>query len=225
MTATGFLEQKPRSPTGFGLVLMLHGAAIAGVLMIKGPEIIGPRGSIETFDVEVPAPPPPDPPPVADPIPDAQLAAPPIPSPPTPIVTPPVPGPVIPPGPTTTTYDARVAGAVAGAGSTTVVPPIDPPRPAPVRRAAIFSSSIDPQPPYPAQELRAEREGNVRVRVRIGTDGRVLAVSRLSSTSDAFWRATERHALSRWRFSPATEDGRPVESSKELTVHFRLNGS
>jgi len=50
----------------------------------------------------------------------------------------------------------------------------------------------------------------------------VTAVQRLSATSDAFWRVTERQALSRWRFRPATVDGRPVETSREMTVTFRI---
>ena len=78
------------------------------------------------------------------------------------------------------------------------------------------------QPPYPASEERAQRGGTVRVRVTIGTNGRVLAVARLTATSEAFWAATQRHALNRWRFRPATVDGRPVESTKTLNVHFNI---
>lgn len=226
MTATGFLEQKPRSPTGFGLVLLLHGAVIAGVVMIKGPEIIGKSRPIEIVDIRAPEPPPPDPPrpqkrePHQTPAPSNQFV-------PDTIVDPPPAGQTFTSGPRTETWDPGPATSDAGTGGggTGTIPPIDPPRPAPVRTEAFFSSGIEQQPPYPVAELRAEREGNVRIQVRIGADGRVKAISRLSATSDAFWRATERHALSRWRFRPATEDGQPVESSKTLTVHFRLDGS
>jgi protein TonB len=108
---------------------------------------------------------------------------------------------------------------------TVTPPPLDPP-PAhePVRRDA----TVDPryaaalQPPYPLAEQRAERTGTVRVRVTIGVDGRVRAVERLSATNDAFWEVARQQALNRWRFRPATLDGRPVESSKEMTIHFRL---
>jgi protein TonB len=92
----------------------------------------------------------------------------------------------------------------------------------PLRIAAEFAPRVVIQPPYPAIEQRAQREGRVRVQVTIGADGRVKAVQRLSATSDAFWRATERYALSSWRFRPATEDGRPVESRKILNLHFRI---
>jgi protein TonB len=60
------------------------------------------------------------------------------------------------------------------------------------------------------------------VRVTIGADGRVKAVQMVSATSDAFWRATQQHALARWRFRPATLDGRPVESTKLMNVYFRI---
>ena len=80
----------------------------------------------------------------------------------------------------------------------------------------------DLQPPYPPSEQRLERDGIVRVRLTIGSDGRVKTIERLSATSDAFWRSTQRHALARWRFRPATLDGSPVESSKVMNVYFRI---
>lgn len=229
MTATSFLEQKPRSPTGFGLVLLLHGAAIAGVVMIKGPEFVTrevPPLITDLIPNEEP-PPPLDPP---RPVEREQI---PLPTPPAPHVpdriveTLPTPGPRFAEALPMERYDSRPATSELGTGGGgTVIPPIERPRPTPVRTEALFDSrGGEQQPPYPALELRSEREGQVRVQVRIGANGRVLAVTRISATSDAFWRATERHALSRWRFRPATEDGRPVESSKTLTVHFRLDGS
>jgi protein TonB len=111
------------------------------------------------------------------------------------------------------------------AGNETIPPPrIDPPPP-PVRTDAEFDPRFagDLQPPYPPAEQRAQREGSVRLRLTIGADGRVKAVQRLAASSDAFWSATERHARSRWRFRPATLDGRPVESSKVMTVFFRID--
>lgn len=92
----------------------------------------------------------------------------------------------------------------------------------PVRVEANMRSG-DLQPPYPPSEEKMEREGRVSIRVTIGTDGRVKAAQKVSATSEAFYRATERHALRAWRFRPATVEGTPVESSKVLTVHFRLN--
>jgi len=67
-----------------------------------------------------------------------------------------------------------------------------------------------------------EKEGHVTVRVSIGVDGRVTAVERVSASDDAFWAVTQRQALRKWRFRPATRDGAPVASTKVLTVRFRL---
>ena len=50
----------------------------------------------------------------------------------------------------------------------------------------------------------------------------VRAVEKVRAASDAFWRATQRHALRHWRFTPARVDGKPVESWTTITCHFRL---
>jgi len=63
----------------------------------------------------------------------------------------------------------------------------------------------------------------VVVRVLVGTDGRVKAIERVSATSDAFFAATRRQALSQWRFRPATRDGVGVESWYRMSVTFVLN--
>ncbi|HEX7871772.1 MAG TPA: TonB family protein [Sphingobium sp.] len=78
------------------------------------------------------------------------------------------------------------------------------------------------QPAYPAAMLRLQVEGNVTVRITIGPDGRVLDVALVSAVDPAFFEATKRQALSRWRFTPATRDGVPVVTEKVMTVRFRL---
>jgi len=232
MSANGFLEQKQTTrPLSFGMVVLLHGAAIAGVLLIKNP-VFDRRPDVipKTYQVPPEVPPPP----IDEPPPQLQKAVTPplsrIDVPPRVIPTP-VPSipvqnerTIVPPGPVVGNDPAPPSGAGTRPAPAVVVPPT-PPVPRPVTRvAAQFDSRSALQPPYPAAEQRAEREGQVRVRVTIGTNGRVVAIERLSATSDAFWRATERHARGSWRFKPATEDGRPVQSSKVLTVHFRLDG-
>ena len=67
--------------------------------------------------------------------------------------------------------------------------------------------------------IRAEMEGFATVRVLIGTDGRVKQVE---ASDTAFLDATRKQALSKWRFLPATRDGEPVESWREMTVRFQL---
>ncbi len=97
--------------------------------------------------------------------------------------------------------------------------------PMPIFKAAVrdrrFASSF--QPDFPTGLLQKEIEGTVKVKVLIGTDGRVRQVIILSATQSEFGRATERKALSSWRFTPATRDGEPVEDWQTLTVRFDIN--
>lgn len=83
----------------------------------------------------------------------------------------------------------------------------------------------DFQPDYPSSELRAQRDGQVRVRILIGIDGRVKAVEQVSATSTAFFEATKRQALGKWRFKPATRGGVPEESWKVMNVRFELENA
>jgi periplasmic protein TonB len=79
------------------------------------------------------------------------------------------------------------------------------------------------QPDYPVGLLQREIEGKVTIKVLVGTDGRVRQASVLSASHADFGRATERKALSEWRFKPATRDGKPVEDWQTLTVRFDIN--
>src|SRR3546814_20810836 len=78
------------------------------------------------------------------------------------------------------------------------------------------------QPDDPRREERAGIEGIVTVRVLIGTDGRVKAVELVRGHSPAFFEATKKRALSKWRFKPATRGGVAEESWREMTVRFQL---
>ena len=104
--------------------------------------------------------------------------------------------------------------------------PADPPAPPP-----LVLAKLDPryaagfQPDYPASEQRREVEGAVRVRVLIGTDGRVKAVELVSTDSPGFFEETKRRALAKWRFKPATRGGVPEESWQVMTVRFEIKGA
>lgn len=100
---------------------------------------------------------------------------------------------------------------------------VDPPAPPKLVLAQLDSRYAGSfQPDYPAREQRAEIEGVVKVRVLIGTDGRVKAVELVSGDNPAFFEATKRRALSKWRFKPATRGGTAEESWKEMTVRFEI---
>ena len=78
------------------------------------------------------------------------------------------------------------------------------------------------QPDYPASEQRRGIEGVVKVRVLIGTHGRVKAVELVSTDSPGFFEETRRRALAKWRFKPATRGGVAEESWKVMTVRFQI---
>ena len=227
MAEAGFLDRKPIRPGAAATVILLHGAAVAALLLIKNPEVVRrtfTHTEVVNVDVEPPPPQPPRPQPKDPLIQETFVTTPPIPSPLPPRF-------VVPPSPPSPPPDPGALSGPRPSPGTAYVPPsppLDPPRPPepvrePVRTEARLASG-ELQPPYPASEQRLEREGRVVIRVTIGPDGRVRAAQKVSATSDAFWRVTERQALSRWRFKPATVDGRPVQASKVLSVRFRLDG-
>jgi periplasmic protein TonB len=210
MPEAGFLAQKRRSPTGFILVVAGHAAALTAWALYKVPQyLLPPTPPIKLIRIYTPPPPPPNPveqPPRPQP---STLTVPPTPLPPLPSF------PTIPEQPAQTQFDPRPI-----ADEPVRIARVEVPRPVIRRDAEMVMRDL--QPPYPTAEIRAQRDGSVRVRVTIGTDGRVIAVERLSATSDAFWRATREHALGSWRFRPATEDGRPVQTTRVMTVTFRI---
>lgn len=107
-----------------------------------------------------------------------------------------------------------------------VTRPADPPAPPP-----LVLAKLDPryaagfQPDYPASEQRREIEGAARVRILIGTDGRVKAVELVSTDSPGFFEETKRRALAKWRFKPATRGGVPEESWQVMTVRFEIKNA
>lgn len=109
-----------------------------------------------------------------------------------------------------------------GGGIVTPGPVPIPPAPV-VTTARInprFANSL--QPTYPPGLIRQGVEGVAIVRVRVGTDGRVSDVTLVRSDHPDFFAATQRQALSKWRFLPAMRDGVAIESWREMTVRFEM---
>jgi len=108
-------------------------------------------------------------------------------------------------------------------------PPARPADPPPLPK--LVFAELDPryagafQPDYPASEQRREIEGVAKVRVLIGTDGRVKAVELVSTDSPGFFAETKRRALAKWRFTPATRGGLAEESWKTMTVRFEIKSA
>lgn len=106
----------------------------------------------------------------------------------------------------------------------TGIEPVTPPVAEPVLRAATRNNRYMNafQPPYPASRQREGIEGRCTVRVTIAPTGRVTEVQNVACPDSAFFDATQRRALSSWRFNPATRDGVAVESSLTQTVVFEI---
>ena len=107
------------------------------------------------------------------------------------------------------------------------MPPYIPPPP-PMPDPVLTEATIDPralaafQPDYPGAMIRQGQEGKVTVRVTISAEGRVTDIEKIAASDESFWLATQRHALRKWRFRPATRDGVAVAATKILTVRFTL---
>jgi protein TonB len=219
MTEGGFYQQKRLSPTGVTVVVLLHGAALIALMTAKGEYFPTKKDppTIVRFLKDPPPPPkiPPEPTKARSHTPDdIRLTSRPI-----PIPLPPLPGPAANPGPLSWPINDGPTGPI----SELPPPPPPPPVHEPVRTPAQIDSRSALQPPYPASAQREEAEGFVEVRVAIGADGRVKAVEKVRASREDFFAATERQALRYWRFKPALLDGKPIESSKVMSVRFKLN--
>jgi protein TonB len=104
-----------------------------------------------------------------------------------------------------------------------------PPPPAPPARQAVVTKAVVTYKPdtfdyYPTTSRNLGEEGKVRVRICVGTNGRVseAAVSETSGV-ERLDEAGVRLAK-QYRFKPATEDGKPIAQCFLLPVSFSLKG-
>jgi periplasmic protein TonB len=220
MTQGGFYETGRMNPKAVAIVVLLHGAALAALIMAKG-DIIDriPRTKtvVDFIDEKIPQeklkPLPPLPHPqtaqtrLDTPKPDI-----PIPTQGPTVSGPPIPWtPPVPPGP--------VALAK-------IDPPVPPPAPRtvePARAHANLSSYVS-DADYPDAALRSEEQGATRFRLIVGTDGRVTGCTVVgSSGSSALDSATCRLMKSRARFTPARDSsGNPTTDSVASTIRWVL---
>ncbi len=200
------------NPASIGAALAINSLMLAGFVMLK-PDVL-PRDvwtTLGTYAVDPDSVKPPEADPVKDP-PKGEAALTPVPRTPatprqeTTFMLPPL---------------GDEFGKVGGIG-----PVIEDP---PIKIEPVFKNArVDPryakalQPSYPPGMIHNEIEGSVTVRVLVGADGRVKAVEPVRSDEAAFLEATRKQALSKWRFLPATRDGEPVESWREMSVRFVL---
>ncbi|WP_177187827.1 energy transducer TonB [Formivibrio citricus] len=80
----------------------------------------------------------------------------------------------------------------------------------------------DPKPELPAISRSLGEEGQVRLRLLIGTDGVVRSVKVMQSSGYGRLDDAARKTLLRWRCQPALRQGEPAEAELEETVVFEL---
>lgn len=94
---------------------------------------------------------------------------------------------------------------------------------APVTQPAPLAGST-PTPRYPSRALRRNESGTVMVQATIGIDGvpESVTVTRGSGSRDLDRAAVD--AVRRWRFQPATRDGRPTTGVVNIPITFNPAG-
>lgn len=215
MTQANVYQPPRASPTTLGVVILLHGAVLGALVLARMEMPQKPDFKpIDTYRVPPEPIPEPNPPEAIKPAPSQRVET--------------VERIVETFPPREQEVFARPEPTPREAEPTRLATIIEPPRQqqtitTPVRREARIDPRSELKPPYPASEQRMGTEGQVTICVLIGADGRVKSAEKMRATNDVFYQATVRHALRNWRFKPATLDGRPIESSKVMTLHFELN--
>ena len=112
---------------------------------------------------------------------------------------------------------SRLAGPQTAALTVPPVPRLAaPPRP-------VGGVTGNPKPPYPLQAAQRGWQGAVMLRVEVSAAGRATSAVVLASSGHAALDESARQTvLERWRFEPATDDGRPVAGIVNVPIQFRL---
>ncbi|MEW6165553.1 MAG: energy transducer TonB [Pseudomonadota bacterium] len=208
-------ESPARRALRFAAVFGLHLAVILGAAELAGrPET---RAAVQEIFVRLVELPPPAPEPPA----------------PRPVQTTSKPQPVVkkpvPPPPVLTAAEAAPAApesfAVAPppAPAVSAIAPAPPAPPAPVTAARFDADYLhNPRPAYPSSSRRLGEEGTVVLRARVGADGSPLVVELRDSSGFRRLDEAALAAVRRWRFVPARQGDRAIESWVAVPVVFKL---
>lgn len=106
-------------------------------------------------------------------------------------------------------------------------PPPAPPAPsapAPSYGATEDSSYRRAKPPrYPPQAMRRREEGEVLLRVLVGTDGRPVQIEVERSSRSRLLDQAAIQAVREWVFNPGMKEGVPVQSWVIVPIKFSLS--
>jgi TonB family protein len=78
-----------------------------------------------------------------------------------------------------------------------------------------------PEPDYPRKGRDGKKEGTVVLKLVVGSDGLTRNFEVVNSLSPGFDKEAI-SAVKKWRFAPATKDGKPVAAQISVQVSFRL---
>ena len=110
------------------------------------------------------------------------------------------------------------------AGGTNLIPELPLPHVPVTLDAMLMTPAAVLKPPYPESKLITGEEATLRLRLTIDEHGRVVAVDPVGRADQVFLAAARKHLIAKWRYRPASEDGRAVSSSMVITLRFQLDG-
>lgn len=198
------------------LVLALHGVGLAALLVAEPappatePVLLQARLITEAPVIAIPPPPPPLPKPVRPKAPPKMIAT-----------TTPSSSPIVAPPPEPEAEAVEVAEAPPSPPAAPAAAPASEPAVVPPSFVAAYLNN--PAPRYPqAAKLRRE-SGEVRLRVRVMTDGSAGDVQiEQSSGSTSLDQAARDVVFRRWRFVPAKRGDQPIEAWVIVPIVFEL---
>ena len=199
------------APHALLVIIVAHIAAIAAVMSARMVVPAPPDEVTEIEFIRTPPPPPPQPQPEVPPNGLSKLDQ-------LPVIVPV-------PSPTPVALDPTPIPSDAPVIQPRIVPEPTPSiaAKAPVRVAARFATpASDIKPPYPPSRAASGAEAVLRLRLAIDERGRVVAVEPIGGADPAFLTAARQHLLARWRYKPATEDGRAVAFATQVSLRFKL---
>ncbi|MGE5301695.1 MAG: energy transducer TonB [Alphaproteobacteria bacterium] len=79
-----------------------------------------------------------------------------------------------------------------------------------------------PKPPYPERARKEGQQGRVLLRVLVDQEGRSKSVDVIRSSGSEILDRAAAEAIKLWRFSPARDGDKPVESWVRIPIDFRL---
>jgi periplasmic protein TonB len=110
-----------------------------------------------------------------------------------------------------------VGGEVAGAGAG-----IGGQLQAGMGRASPLGYAFNPKPAYPVSARRKGWEGEVLLRVRVSSAGKVEQVQLEKTSGYGILDRSASQAVSRWTFRPARRNGQPIADTVLVPVRFEL---